>query len=250
MRGLLTRIFGRETSERPSYPGIPEGVAVYVIGDVHGCLDPLKRTLAAIDRDVAETRPSHAAEIFLGDYVDRGPDSAGVLELLSHRGATRPAIFIKGNHDAMMVEFAQGERTLAEWLPYGGAETLRSYGATREMIASDAQELPALITPRHVDFLSRCEYSFEVEGYLFAHAGVRPGVALHNQSPQDLMWIRDEFLNHRGDFGAVVVHGHTPVEAPEFRGNRIGIDTGCYMTGRLTCLRIDGSGPRVLQAGD
>ena len=246
MLSVVSRMLGLGSQSRVSYPGIPDGVVLYVIGDIHGCLAPLKRTLAAIDRDLAATRPRYAGEVFLGDYVDRGPDSLGVIDLLLRRGTERKTIFVKGNHDAMMEEFVRGERALADWLPYGGADTLRSYGATPEMISSNAAELAGLVPPAHLAFLSGCEYFFEVEDYIFVHAGVRPGRALHEQSPQDLMWIREDFLKHRGSYGAIIVHGHTPVAEPEFRESRIGIDTGAYMTGRLTCLRIDAGGPRVL----
>lgn len=242
IRGL----FGARSEARPSYPGLPDGVVLYVVGDIHGCVEPLRRTMAAIDRDRELTRPRHFGEVYLGDYVDRGPDSARVLDELIARGKSRPVISIKGNHDAMLEDFAAGRRPLSEWLPYGGADTLRSYGATPEQIAAGGDDLRALVPRRHLDFIASCDLSFEVEDYFFAHAGVRPGVPLHRQAPEDLMWIRDEFLSNRGGFGAVVVHGHTPVAEPEFRANRVGIDTGAYMTGRLTCLRIGGEGPRVL----
>lgn len=246
MLARLKRFLNQDPESTPGYPGLPDDVVLYVIGDIHGCLDPLQKTLAAIDQDRARTKPLYYAEIYLGDYVDRGPDSAGVIECLARRARVHKAVFLKGNHDAMMQEFAAGRRTLADWLPYGGADTLRSYGATPEAIAANAEGLRHLIPAQHADFLAACEYSFEVEDYFFVHAGVRPGRPLHLQVPEDLMWIRDDFLNHRGNLGAIVVHGHTPVEAAEFKVNRIGIDTGAYMTGQLSCLRIDGTGPRIL----
>lgn len=246
----LRRLIGRDDAPAtPAYPGTPEGVVLYVIGDIHGCIEPLRRVMLLIDEDRACTRPPYYGEIYLGDYVDRGPDSAGVLDLLIERAGQRTAIFIKGNHDLMLEEFSGGRRGLAEWLPLGAADTLRSYGATPDMIANGSDELQKLIPQRHVDFIAACDTSFRVEDYFFAHAGVRPGRELDRQMPEDLMWIRDDFLNDTSHFGAIVVHGHTPVEAPEFRSNRIGIDTGAYMTGQLTCLRIDGNGPRLLTAG-
>ena len=244
LRGVL----GKNPTQ-VQYPPLPEDVALYVVGDIHGCVDPLLKTFSSIDRDRADTRPPYQAEIYLGDYVDRGPDSRQVIELLRQRAETHRVIFLKGNHDAMMQEFATGRRSLADWLPYGATDTLRSYGATPDAIAANSDELPHLFPRDHLAFLSRCEYSFEVDDYFFVHAGVRPGQPLHTQTPEDLMWVRDEFLDHRGSFGAIVVHGHTPVPKPEFKSNRIGIDTGAYMTGQLSCLRIGGDGPRILNPG-
>lgn len=245
----LRQLFRRAAPDAPIYPGLPDGVVLYVVGDIHGCIEPLRRVLAAIDDDRARTSPRHYGEIYLGDYVDRGPDSARVLNTLIERARSHNAVFIKGNHDLMLEEFASGRRSLAEWLPYGGADTLRSYGATPDMIAAGAEELPKLIPQRHVDFIASCDPSFQVEDYFFVHAGVRPGRPLDQQENQDLLWIRDDFLSSRSDFGGIVVHGHTAVASPEFKSNRIGIDTGAYMTGQLTCLRIDGRGPQILGSG-
>lgn len=250
MLASIRRLLRREVNETPRYAGLPDGVVLYVIGDIHGCIEPLRRVHSRIDVDVSRSRPPHSAEIYLGDYVDRGPDSAAVLDLLIDRAKSRTAIFIKGNHDLMLEEFATGRRSLADWLPYGAADTLRSYGATPEQVAAQSEELTKMIPARHLEFVARCDLSFQVENYLFAHAGIRPGRGLDTQSPEDLMWIRDEFLRDERDFGAIVVHGHTPVETPEFKRNRIGIDTGAYMTGQLTCLRIGGNGPSLLTSGD
>jgi serine/threonine protein phosphatase 1 len=249
MLSIFRKLLSKGGDETPIYPGLSEDVVLYVVGDIHGCLEPLRRTHAAIDLDRTATSPGIYAEIYLGDYVDRGPDSSGVIDCLARRAKSHPTVFIKGNHDTMMEEFASGRRALSDWLPYGCADTLRSYGASAEAIASGAEDLPKLIPSHHQDFLSSCEYSYEVYGYFFTHAGVRPGRPLHQQSPEDLMWIRDDFLRHRGSFGAIVVHGHTPVPEAEFKPNRIGIDTGAYMTGQLSCLRIDREGPRMLKAG-
>lgn len=245
----IKRLLNWETDHPLQYPGLPDNVVLYVIGDIHGCIEPLRRLQALIDNDRSRTRPPYSADIYLGDYVDRGPDSSAVLDLLIDRSRRQKAIFIKGNHDLMMEEFARGRRSLAEWLPYGAADTLRSYGATPEQIAAQSEELPTLIPEQHVDFMASCDLSFRVEDYLFVHAGIRPGRSLDAQLPEDVMWIRDDFLNDQRDFGAIVVHGHTPVETPEFKANRIGIDTGAYMTGQLTCLRIDRDGPRLLSSG-
>jgi serine/threonine protein phosphatase 1 len=242
---LLKRLSGIKSDDL-TYPRLPREVTVYVIGDIHGCLDPLSHTLKAIDTDIERTRPHYSAEIYLGDYVDRGPDSAGVLECLIQRQKIRRMIFIKGNHDEMFEDFISGTRALTDWLPYGGGETLRSYGATAEQIASNSEEIRHLVPAHHLSFLSHCEPSFQIEDYFFTHAGVKPGITLNSQARADLMWIREEFLNYRGNFGAIIVHGHSPVVEAEFKPNRIGIDTGAYMTGHLCCLRIDGNGPHIL----
>ena len=242
---LLKRLSGTKSDDL-TYPRLPLEVTVYVIGDIHGCLDPLLRTIEAIDADIAQRRPNYCAEIYLGDYVDRGPDSAGVLECLIQRQRMRRMIFIKGNHDEMFEDFVSGKRALADWLPYGGGETLRSYGATAEQIVSNSEEIPLLIPAHHLNFLAQCEPSFQIEDYFFTHAGVKPGVPLNSQARADLMWIREEFLNYRGNFGAIIIHGHSPVVESEFKPNRIGIDTGAYMTGHLCCLRIDANGPHIL----
>lgn len=248
MLDYLKRLMRPAPEAPPRYPAL-EGVTAYVVGDIHGCLEPLRRTLGVIDDDRARRGGGSCVEVFLGDYVDRGPDSAGVIDLLIARSRARGVVFIKGNHDALMEEFARGRRELDDWLPLGGAETLRSYGATPDMMGGDPAALRQLVPRRHLDFLRGCIPMHRAGGYAFVHAGVRPGVPLAAQAPQDLMWIRDDFLKNRGDFGAIVVHGHTPVAEVEFRRNRIGVDTGAYMTGRLSCLRIDGAGPAILAAG-
>lgn len=249
MLSALRRILRRETEEgQVLYPGLPDGLVVYAVGDIHGCLAPLESTLSAIETDKQNSRPRHAMTVFLGDYVDRGPDSAAVLDLLVKLRKNDDTIMIKGNHDAMLEAFALRETNLADWLPYGGASTLKSYGAEPDAIAADAPWLPYLVPQPHLDLIAACPFAHRIGDYFFTHAGVRPGTDLEHQSPHDLMWIRDDFLRHRGDFGAIVVHGHTPAPDPEFRANRICIDTGAYMTGRMSCLRIDAGGASLLHA--
>lgn len=236
------------------YPPAPDGLTVYVVGDVHGRLDLLADIHARIDADKARSRPSDPVEVYVGDYIDRGPDSSGVIQRLIERsGATRTA-FLRGNHEQILLDFLAGEDCWRLWSAVGGLATLLSYGVPSDLlsrlISPDvirrriAESLPA----GHRAFLERTGSYLAIGPYLVVHAGVRPGKALGAQSASDLLTIRREFLDHQGDFGFIVVHGHTPVLEPELRPNRINIDTGAFATNRLTCLRIDGDGPGILES--
>jgi serine/threonine protein phosphatase 1 len=223
---------------------------VYVIGDVHGCLDRLVSLHFQIAADLAARPVPYSALIHLGDYVDRGPDSAGVLWLLA--GVVRPPVTqrvdLKGNHEFMMLDALGGGRQAAgHWLDNGGDATLESYhidiaGQTRPETWRGA--VPDL----HLEWLHRLDLMHREGNYLFVHAGIRPGVALRSQVPDDLMWIREPFLSDRQPRDVVVVHGHTPRPQPEVFENRIGIDTGAAMGGRLTCLVLEGEEMRFLTA--
>ncbi len=233
---------------RPAAASIPDGERVYAVGDIHGRLDLLEQLIQAIDDDDAARGPAETTLVFLGDLVDRGPDSRGVVERLRRLSLERPsARFIAGNHEQVFLHALSGDPRVTRYLvAIGGRSTLLSYGITDEEYAGLeyselADRLIALVPPEHVDFLSSFEEWVEIGDYLFVHAGVRPGVPLEEQSSQDLRWIRDEFLNSRSSFGRMVVHGHTISEDVEVRSNRIGIDTGAYDTGRLTALALEGS---------
>lgn len=250
MLGFLRRRATETSTEGPVYPGLPEGRVVYAVGDIHGRSELLDRVFASID---ARNEREHAdvTEIYLGDYVDRGPDSFGVVERLIHRRHHRDAICLRGNHEEMFENFLHGEMKIGEWQMTGGVETLMSYGIDPRPLADAPDEAwveAALrrVPAAHHDFLVSLVDSHRVGDYFFVHAGVRPGIPLASQSPDDLLWIRDAFLGDRRDFGAVVVHGHTPAMEPDFRRNRINLDTGAYLTNRLTCLRIDSTGPKVI----
>ena len=233
-----------------SYPRISDGRILYAIGDIHGRADCLQRAHRLIDVDrqlVGHGRPS--TEIYLGDYIDRGPSSKRVVDLLIARRQSTATIFLRGNHEIMMTGVLEGQMSLDSWRPFGGTATLLSYGFTRDEQRHDGrwtEAMQARIAPAHRAFFAELTDYHQHENYCFVHAGVRPDCALAAQSPDDLAWIRNDFLNHRGDFGFVVVHGHTPVDDIDFRGNRINIDTGAYNTGRLTVLKIDEDGPHRL----
>ena len=224
---------------------VPDGVRVYAIGDIHGHLDLLDQVLARIDAHLADNPISQPIEVFLGDYVDRGPQSRVVLDRLIERSHTHRTIFLKGNHEVLLATFPTDPNILDEWRKYGGLETLMSYGLKPSAKRSPSQypELAAALEhalpQSHRDFLSELKTHFVCGDYFFVHAGVRPNVSLHLQSENDLLWIRDDFLKYEKPFDKIIVHGHTPVPAPEIRSNRINIDTGAYATGKLTCLVLE-----------
>lgn len=228
-------------------PSVPEGTAVYAIGDIHGRADLLSDLLRTIASDAAGAKAPHRRLVFLGDYVDRGPAVPRVIDILLDLADGATATFLRGNHEQMMIDFLEDADTLHGWVANGGDATLEGYGLhpfqhRRALHHALCDRLP----PRHRRFLTDTTFSLAVGDYFFVHAGVRPGVPLDRQTPQDMMWIRGRFLNCTDDFGKVVVHGHTIVDAPEVRANRIGIDTGAVMSGHLTCLALTGRDRRFL----
>lgn len=220
------------------------GRRIYAIGDVHGCLDKLVEMRERIQRDLDQRPSDDWRVVYLGDYVDRGPDSAGVIDLLARQTAEDDRhMCLVGNHDRMMAEALAGEvRSLGVWLGNGGVETLASYGLTpdefeRRLI--DRKGFDDVVALEHVAFLDNLHLALIDGDYFFAHAGIHPDRALDAQIEEDLLWIREPFLKSRRDFGAVVVHGHTPVRRVEIRPNRLGIDTGAVFGGELTCLVLE-----------
>ena len=224
----------------PAPATLPPDTRVYAIGDVHGCLDRLTVLHAAIADDLQARPVRDAVLLHIGDYIDRGPDSAQVIACL--RGpnpvpGTR-RINLMGNHENMMLAALQAEDDAPafNWLRNGGRETLASW---RIGFRQPRSVWIGRIPPPDLAFLRALALSHREGGYLFVHAGIRPGIPLENQDPQDLMWIRDPFLTFNGDLGVVVVHGHTPGPAPIIRPNRIGIDTGAVFGGKLTCAILE-----------
>ena len=233
-------------------PRVPEHLRVYAIGDVHGRLDLLDQLFERIRHDLGRGMHSESLCVFLGDYIDRGPDSSGVIERLISLGSDQRVICLKGNHEALLLEFLGNPGLLQEWGRYGGLNTLMSYGL-RPPLKPDAArnaELAAALAramPRaHRGFLENLRPCLTLGDFFFVHAGVRPNVALAHQSEEDLLWIREEFLLHEQLFDKIVVHGHSPVRQPEVLDNRINIDTGAYATGRLTCLVLEGEDLRFI----
>jgi diadenosine tetraphosphatase ApaH/serine/threonine PP2A family protein phosphatase len=223
---------------------------IYAIGDIHGRLDLLERAIVAIGRDVERHGPA-AVTVTVGDYIDRGPQSRGVLDRLAQNPFPTSHVALKGNHEALLEAFLADPALGPFWGRQGGIETLQSYGVTiplaREADFSDAaRQLRGALPPAHVDFLRSLKLSFTYGRYFFCHAGVRPGLPLDRQRDEDLLWIREEFLLSRANHGKIVVHGHTPAAEPEMLPNRIGIDTGAFASGRLTCIALDDRECRLL----
>jgi serine/threonine protein phosphatase 1 len=227
-------------------PRLPDGVRIYAIGDIHGRADLLRDVFAAIDLHLKRAGPARALHVFLGDYIDRGPSSSETLDLLIDRSQRHETIFLKGNHEAFLLEALQDANRLEAWTEFGGLQTLISYGLAPS-VRPDRDEKDHLVKSllermpsRHHRLISKLRLSFACGDFFFVHAGVKPGIALHDQREEDLLWIRDEFLRSQRNFGKYIVHGHTPVAQPDIRPNRINIDTGAYASGILTLLTIEG----------
>lgn len=240
------------SSRQVARPCIPRGVRIYAVGDVHGRADLLTPLLARIHADLTAHPIARPCQVFLGDYIDRGPHSRQVIDLLIAWRRRHEMLFLKGNHEDFALEFLSDPTKLSEWKQVGGMSTLLSYGVKiAGRTNAEAEEQAAIAFRRalpesHLRFLGSLVLSFNCGDYFFSHAGARPGIPLRDQHQQDLLWIRDDFLLYEEDFGKVVVHGHTPVMTPDIRPNRINIDTGAYATGRLTCLVLEGDKIRFL----
>ena len=228
-------------------PSTPAGRRIYAVGDIHGRADLLSDLFMRIDDDLGARPTINSVQVFLGDYIDRGPNSRQVIDLLIARQRRRDVLFLKGNHEDCALRFLSDPTVLPAWQSIGGVHTLLSYGVmpTRgddpESQHKVSIALREAMPDSHRCFIGGLALSFTCGDYFFVHAGVRPGVPLQRQSQRDLLWIRDDFLLHEENFGKVVVHGHTPIYKPEIRSNRINIDTGAYATGQLTCLVLEGN---------
>jgi serine/threonine protein phosphatase 1 len=225
---------------------------LYVIGDIHGRLDLLDRMVDVIRSDVEE-HGAEALTVTLGDYIDRGPDSRGVLDRLASNPFPTPYIALKGNHEALLEAFLADPAVAKHWRAVGGAETLHSYGVPVSGImfernyAEAAEQLRDALPQEHMRFLLSMKTWLRHGRYFLCHAGIRPGVPLERQEEEDLLWIRGDFLTTKIDFGKIVVHGHTPRLEPEVLPNRINVDTGAFATGRLTCVVLDSGSHRFLR---
>ncbi len=237
-------------------PSLPPGLRLYAIGDIHGCLEQLKRLLEKIDVEAA-TATGPVQKIFLGDYIDRGLYSKQTIDFLMEwrEKEKMPPIFLLGNHEKVFEDIIKNsdQDLLRSWFGFGGRETLMSYGINPALAASDPPALFAAMAEKisalHMKFLNELQVSETFGDYFFCHAGVRPGVDLAKQREHDLIWIRHEFLDHTDSYGKVVVHGHTISYQAEFKPNRIGVDTGAYATGRLTALGLEGTKQWLVQTG-
>ncbi len=230
----------------------PDGTLVYAIGDVHGRLDLLAEMHARIAAEIMRVRPADWRIVHLGDYVDRGPDSKGVIEFLVRQTAMdRRIVSLAGNHDIGFLDFLAEPKPDGLFARYGGVQTARSYGVELDLAGMDGfgescRTLAAAVSQSHRDFLRALQFSVSSGDFFFCHAGIRPGVAFDAQDPLDLIWIREDFHRHRELYPKVIVHGHTPVPEPEICANRVNVDTGAFASGRLTALVIDGAKKRLL----
>lgn len=250
-----------DADTKPPYR-VPDGTRVYAVGDIHGRADLLAAIRKKIVKDAKKAAKKSAIErkvvVYLGDYVDRGPDSFGVIEMLLDEPLDGfEEVYLKGNHEDYMAKFLIGDGDGLGWLFNGAENTIASYGVEPgnwmdfdpEKLRSLRTELFDAIPERHRDFLDRLALHHAEGGYLFVHAGIRPEVPLAAQDEEDLMWIRDDFLESTADHKARVVHGHTISWTPEILPNRIGIDTGAFVSGVLTALVVEGAETRVITAG-
>ncbi|MFK0385446.1 metallophosphoesterase family protein [Agrobacterium sp. NPDC090273] len=227
---------------------------LYAIGDVHGRLDLLLDAERKIMLDL-ERNNAQGVIVMLGDYIDRGPDSAGVVQHLLERPPENiRRVCICGNHEDAFLDFMRNPRSNLWWLDFGGRQTLLSYGVDADYFLGGRgrpeeefrRAMFAAVPQEHVQFMSNLPVSLRSGKHLFVHAGVRPGIPLEGQTDQDLMWIREPFLVEGSRLPLTVIHGHTPVEAPQVGPGRIGIDTGAVTTGRLTVLKVKGERPTLL----
>ncbi len=252
---MFTRLF-KKTKARPPARS-PDDCVVWAVGDIHGRSDLSGPLIAAIRADLMNSPVSRKVIVFLGDHVDRGPDSRGVLDQIVAVIAD-PALEVhtlRGNHEERMEAFLDQPDLGPGWCDYGGREALMSYGVVPPVMKGDAEGWAAASTAlrdalpdSHVRLLKNQASSVAIGDYFFAHAGARPGVALEDQSPDDLMWIRQPFLESTAVFDKVVVHGHTPTDTVESDARRIGVDTGAYGTNILSAVRLEGETRAVLQA--
>jgi serine/threonine protein phosphatase 1 len=255
---MFGRWFKGRAEARPG--SITPGLAVYAVGDIHGRLDLLEDLLRRIDEDAdRHSDDTERTLIFLGDYIDRGPASRDVVErLLNTPLPGFGTVRLMGNHEDALLTFLDRASDGLDWLTFGGLETLLSYGVPLRTIPSTSQQVTelrqALVTAlpqSHVDFFRSCIFRQSVGDYVFVHAGVRPGIPLERQTPSDLMWIRQDFLKSRTPLpGRVVVHGHTIVDLPQELPHRINLDTGAFVSGRLTCVALRGQERRFLSTLD
>jgi serine/threonine protein phosphatase 1 len=243
-------------SEWRRAPGsLPDGERIYAIGDIHGRLDLLQGLIAAIDEEQSAAVAARPTLVFLGDYIDRGSESRAVIDWLMEQPLPRfERVHLLGNHEDSLLRFLTDITVGPNWLHYGGVETLASYGLKAARGEDDTKRLEALqqrlegaLPESHKTFMEGLQHYCTAGEYLFVHAGIRPGVAITEQSLEDLLWIRDAFLTSADDHGHVVVHGHTISYEAEVHDNRIGIDTGAFMSNTLTCLVLEGDEYRLLQ---
>jgi len=254
MKNPLKYLFKRST---PVEPCCPAGSRIYCIGDIHGRDDLLQQLHDKILEDAADYTGQKTI-IYLGDYIDRGERSREVIDLL----LTRPLpgfehIYLRGNHEQTLLDFLTAAEIGHGWFMHGGLQTLVSYGVTYRKIPTSIDDLRVLqnalkerVPPGHRDFLEKTRSCYQTGSYYFVHAGINPRVSLDQQTIEDQLWIRDEFIEHAKPYEKIIVHGHTITDEPDFRPNRIGLDTGAYLSGKLSCLVLENDTQHVIQTCD
>ncbi len=253
---MLGRLFKKAEVQRPlDTARVPNGTRIYAIGDIHGRNDLLHNLLRQIDADDATRGPADTTIIFLGDLMDRGDDSAGVIETaMALQASGKKVRFLMGNHEEVFVRACRKNdpKITRFFLRIGGEATVLSYPITRmDYMTLDMEQLSerlsSLVPEAHLEFVESFEDQIIIGDYAFVHAGIKPGVPLSEQKVSDLRWIREEFVDQRGDLEKVIVYGHTIYPDIEERGSRIGIDTGAYASGKLTALALEGGERWYLQ---
>ncbi|MBD2842642.1 metallophosphoesterase family protein [Erythrobacter rubeus] len=236
----------------PASPSVPDGTRYYVIGDIHGRLDLFEALITAIEDDDAQSAEADTRIILLGDLVDRGPDSAGVIARTRAWQAQRDVRVLMGNHEEMFLQAFENPEILRHFLKHGGRETIMSYGLSKKEFSKMPLEdlfakLPEIVPPAEREYIAGFDEKIIAGDYLFVHAGIDPAFRVKDQQRADMLWIRDRFLDHEDPFEKVVVHGHTIFDDVMDCGNRIGIDTGAFRSGTLTALVLEGDRKRTLQ---
>lgn len=243
-----------KTASRNQQPSAPAGARLYAIGDIHGRADLLADMRRQIRLDIAQAGKMRTIAVFLGDYIDRGPQSRDVVEILAHWDASDAAVFLRGNHEQMLLDFLDNPQIFDGWRHFGGLETLQSYSLSAtdmrrdDMFPELRDALVANMPQKHLAFLRDLPLRYQAGDYFFCHAGVDPRFPVGQQGAEALLWIREPFLESRKDFGKFVVHGHSPSERPDEQPNRLGLDTGAYASGVLTCAVLEGRQRRFLTA--
>jgi len=253
MKSLINMLTGRRNNT-PVEPRVPEGNRLYVIGDIHGRIDLLQQIHNKIQQDAANY-PGSKHLIYLGDYIDRGDHSKDVIDLLLEQPLPGfEATYLRGNHEQSMLDFLQEAEVGRSWFNYGGLATLVSYNVKYGKIPTRKKDFEGIqndlkerVPHAHINFLEKTEFSHTAGNYYFVHAGINPKVALKYQLPEDQLWVREDFVSYNKPHEKIIVHGHTITDEPDLQTNRIGLDTGAYITGKLTCLVLENATQRILQ---
>jgi serine/threonine protein phosphatase 1 len=253
MLTILRNLFGEKPAKADSQPSVPASARYYVIGDIHGRLDLYDAMIRAIEINETRCSPADTCVVLLGDLVDRGPDSAGVIARTKAWQETRQVRVLAGNHEEMFLHSFTRPEALRHFLKHGGRETLLSYGFSAKQFRNLETEeifalLPQYISQAERDYIAAFEEMIIAGDYAFVHAGIDPARPLDDQRRSDLLWIRERFLNHTGPLPKVIVHGHTIFDKVMDCGNRIGVDTGAFRSGVLTALVLEGKQRNIIQA--